>query len=138
MIQLHPRSLLVGLVLGAIALLTMSQSLVPSTATVRVQYMPHPRDMVQIEEGVPYTVPVGKVFVLTGLGTDIALQYSIATLEVDDVPRTQAVTSFNSNDTGMVSAVAPVPPGFTVDAGHSISVTSGQHGARAWGYLADQ
>ncbi|MBI5432001.1 MAG: hypothetical protein HZA52_04140 [Planctomycetes bacterium] len=53
MIQLHPRSLLVGLVLGAVALLTMSQSLAPSTATVRVQYMPHPRDMVRLVEGQP-------------------------------------------------------------------------------------
>ena len=37
------------------------------TPPLRVQYLPHPRDYVRIEEAVgPYTVPVGKLFVVVG------------------------------------------------------------------------
>jgi len=66
---LHPRSLLAGTALGVVAFFAMSQSIVSApTAVLRVEYLPHPRDIFRIEEGTTYTVPVGKVFVLMGIG----------------------------------------------------------------------
>ena len=136
MIQLHPRSLLVGIVLGAIALLTMSQSLAPSTATVRVQYMPHPRDMVQIEEGTPFTVPSGRILVVTGLGSNDYTLTGETRLSVNSAIELTQPTNGGSYETPTVRAV---PVGFSAKPGDVVSVDSSSGSAgRAWGYLADQ
>lgn len=139
-IQLHPRSLVLGLAIGACALFAMAQSAPQYASTVRVQYMPHPRDMVQIEEGVPYVVPAGKVFVLTGLGsaTNASGVVGLAangTIEVEVKPEVGA--SGTSTDT---TTMKHVPLGFTAPAGASLDVVGGNPpmDARAWGYLADQ
>ena len=58
-IALHPFSLVLGAAMTAVVLLSMSQATV-GTPT-RIEYMAHPRDMVQIQGGTPYTVPPGKI-----------------------------------------------------------------------------
>jgi hypothetical protein len=38
-------------------------------------FVVHPRDFDQIEEGIPYTVPAGKLFMLTALGSSGSSPY---------------------------------------------------------------
>lgn len=58
-IAIHPLSLALGLVIGGACLLSMAQ--VTTSTPLRVQYIAHPRDMIQIQGGTPYAVPAGKV-----------------------------------------------------------------------------
>ena len=144
-ISIHPLSLALGLVFGGICLLSMGQATftpTPLGSTVRVEYMPHPRDMVTIRGATPYVVPPGKVFVLTGLGTTTPTAYG-ASLNVNGVQEIQAPTASPGWNN---MTIREVPPGFTVAAGSTIEVCepNGQPSAclettpRAWGYLAPQ
>lgn len=141
-LQLHPLSALVGLGLGAVCLVSMSLTVVPTP--LRVEYLAHPREMVTIRGATPYVVPAGKVFVLTGLGTTSPTAWGTA-FKVNGVQEVQAVALAPSPGLNYVT-VGAVPPGFTVAAGSTIEVceTNGQPSAcleitpRAWGYLAPQ
>lgn len=132
--RIHFPSVSLGAVAVSLILLSMSQA-APTLTQARVEYGPHPRDMVQVKQGTPYTVPPGKLFVLTGLGGADNLGYS--QLSVDGASEA-AVMATCSNGGG--STVASVPSGFTVPGGSTISVvtTSGGGQSRAWGYLANQ
>lgn len=137
-IQLHPRSLLVSLALGGVVLFSMAQSAAPTYATVRMQYMPHPRDMVQIEEGTPYTVPAGKLFVLTGLGSKYGMG-GFVTLLVDGVDEPTANSTVSSSATA--TSVAHVTLGLAGQPGSVIDLVGGvsyPDDGRAWGYPADE
>jgi hypothetical protein len=116
----------------------MSQVL-PAGQHVIVSYGPHPRDMVQIKEGAPYVVPASKLFVLTGLGDNFGgcpgtVLYVNGQQEVTRVEGAGVFPAYCS--------IIPTPPGFTAQAGSTItvSVTAGcsPPQGRAWGYLADQ
>lgn len=121
-------------------LMSVGTSPVGSTDTVRVPYLPHPRDLVQIPESKSYTVPDGMLFVLTGLGGTNG-----------GPPNNGAVHALSVNGVVEVSAIDPyafvlpalpaVPTGFTVPGGSTIEVAqvSGSLSpGRAWGYLAPQ
>ena len=113
-----------------------------------VPYLPHPRDMVTIREGTPYTVPVDKIFVLTGLGTTL-IENAVAapaTLTADDVtvqrggiygPTSSAVLNGARFYHGVCTG-ARMPGGISYAAGVVLAVTSGGTGndGRAWGYTA--
>lgn len=71
-LALHPASIAVGALGCGILFLTMSQGGLQASMPLRVEYMPHPRDVFRIEEGTQYTVPTGKVFVLMGLGNRLS------------------------------------------------------------------
>lgn len=132
-IQLHPVSLLVGLAGGVIGLLLMSQSAVSTLPTGRVEVGPHPRDMVQIAEGQPYTVPPGKILVVTAVGY-IAPGPGTATLKVNGVT---ALTMHDGSNLGM----RDVPRCLSVQWGNVVEVEDGVAPyvySRAWGYLADR
>lgn len=133
-LTLNPASLVAGVVLAGLAFVTMSQKPVLLNArTVNVQYMPDPRDMVQISEGVPYVVPAGKLFVLTGLGSSSYSYSPSAVLKVDGHYEVSATSPTGD------SSVRPVPAGFAVSAGKTIELlVNGQGDGRAWGYLAPQ
>lgn len=135
--KLHLPSVLVSLgVAGAFALLTsQSQPATLNPASIRIEYVPHPRDMVQIrEESGPYTVPAGKLFVLTGLG--LSDDVGFTTLHMNGVSEVAMQTSC-SNGGGPTIAAAPL--GFTAPAGAVLSVDGeGTHLSRAWGYIASQ
>lgn len=152
--RLHTGSALVGAIaLGAIMLLLGAFQQVqfqaqPINEPLRVQYMPHPRQMVRIREGVPYTVPNGMTFVLTALGrignaSSVAGVCPVGFL-VDGEGEVSACTidcGSSSNPSGV--SIASVPPGLAVPAGSVISLSSsgGTCGAaygRAWGYLVRQ
>lgn len=138
--KLHlPSVLLTVGVLGLVALTSSQSPLLPTG--FRIEYLPHPRDYVQIKEGTPYTVPAGKLFVLTGLGGE--RMANPASLLVDGVEEVVA-GMYTASSTGgivQVSTVVAVPPGLTVHASATISVQGGStapEDARAWGYLASQ
>jgi len=131
-LTLHPGSAIAGAVFIAVPFVLMSAQAeiawprqVP--IPVSVQEMPDPHDMVVIrqEEG-PYTVPEGKLFVLTSLG---AQKNSTPTLSLD------GVLEFKSSQSH-----SPLPTGFTASAAQVIVVESHdlENHARAWGYLVDE
>ena len=133
-ITLHPGSAVVGAVLVAAPFVLMSfqaevawprQVPIP----VSVQEMPDPHDMVVIrEEDGPYTVPPGKLFVLTGLGGTPQCG-SAAHLSVNGVPEVKSPLSDH--------VVGEVPIGFTAKGGDVLTFALNQGHARAWGYLVD-
>ncbi len=128
---LHPVSLLAGVVLAGVLFVSMSQKPVLLNArTVNVQYMPDPRDMVQISEGTPYQVPEGKLFVPSALGS-IGINVTEAHLFVNG---NEVLTASGFAGLRTVS----VPSGFTAAPGSSVTVTGSFNNGRAWGYLAPQ
>ncbi|MFN0009307.1 MAG: hypothetical protein ACKVXR_15495 [Planctomycetota bacterium] len=135
-IKVHPLSLAVGLVLGGICLLSMSQAVV-AISPLRIEYAPHPRDMVQIRGGTPYTVPAGRVFVLTAIGGNNLGPYDPRLL-INGLSEVIA-SSTPTDDTASMKAV---PPGLTAAAGSVVELQDVQGGSsqnyRAWGYLAPQ
>jgi hypothetical protein len=138
MTRAHVLSALLGsaFALGIVVLLSMSQVL-PAGQHVIVSYGPSPRDMVQINQGTPYVVPAGKVFVLTGLGGNGIASSTWTFLMVNGK---QELLS-GAQASNVTTSVTPVPLGFTVHAGSTIDVSptaSGATSGRAWGYLADQ
>lgn len=135
-IPLHPASLLAGLAIGAGFLFLTSQTSTVTFPTARVEVGPHPRDMVQIHDGQPFTVPPGKLFVLTGLGN--TTQGPVAVLRVNGQIEVKTDTSLSGFGACYVAAV---PSGFSVPSGASISVETVGPSlgyARAWGYLAER
>ena len=122
-LTLHPGSAIVGAVLIVVPFILMSAQAelhwprqVPMP--VSVQEMPDPHDMVVIrEEDGPYTVPEGKLFVLTGLGCS-SYSDDDARLLVDGVLELQ-VRRY------AIPSVLQVPQGFTVTSGSSIEAREG-------------
>ena len=146
-IQVHPLSALIGAAVLAVPFALMS--LQGSSATpyphqalpipVSVQEMPDPRAFVQIrEEDGAYTVPAGRIFILTGIGTRVVSGQSSANFNVDGVAEVGAFYDSQGYDNPGFCSVSAAPTGFSVSAGRVISL-SGSTGneARAWGYLAD-
>jgi hypothetical protein len=130
--QIHVPSALAGIVLATAILLSMSQS--APVGPPRIEYGPNPRDMVQIREGMPYVVPAGKLFVLTGLGMAGNLGFTSLTVN----GQTEAA-SYTGCSNGGPATVAPMSPGFSVTAGSTIDISGhGSGEARAWGYLSNQ
>ena len=136
-LELHTYSLVLGIAFSALVLLSMSQVPVLNARTINVQYMPDPRDCVQIHGGTPYVVPAGKLFVLTGVGNPSGLYNTGGMVWINGSPEVGA-GSIGSGNGGIATytSVLAVPLGFTVAAGNTIDVTP--TGARAWGYLAPQ
>lgn len=132
-IQIHPVSVLVGVVacLGAV-LLTSQIATRPTFPSARFTFGPHPRDFVTIREGLPYTVPSGMVFIPTAIGNTgyhgrpIRLLVNGAMIEsatTDDLP----------------VSMATLPRAIPIAAGSLVEVQDATFPAdpcRAWGYLA--
>lgn len=134
-ISLHPASLAVGLVLGCITLLSMSQA--SSHTSTRIEIGPLPRDMVQVQEGVPFTVPPGRIFVLTALGTNAEGNSSeLVSLLANAVVVARSSTWLNGSAAPL--SVASVPRGQAIGAGSVISVVTSSPApfrGQAWGFL---
>lgn len=116
--------------------------------TTNVPYLPHPRDMVTIKEGTPYTVPVDKIFVLRGLGTT-TIEDAVATpvfFVANGVTVLRGGTYGPASSTVLagtrlftdVCSGGPAPSCMSFPAGTVLSVTSTITGndGRAWGYTA--
>lgn len=124
-IQLHPVSLLVGLAGGVGVMLLMSQSAVTTFPSARVEVGPHPRDYVEIVEGVPYTVPPGKYFTVV---SKHSTQGQATRLLVNGQPEQPWDT------------ILDFSRGFTWHWGTVVEVedNSSYFTGRAWGYLSDR
>ncbi len=145
-VRLQPASLLLGLAVGVLAVVAMGQKPQNIRELVRIEYGPHPRDMVRVESGAPYTVPAGKLLVVTGLGHMTA---SSATKQAVSVQfngtgvlaawtriweKYDGITSLGVSGAG--PAIPVVPPGLVAAAGTQVEV-SGTGGGVLLGYLAD-
>ena len=107
-----------------------------SPHNVLIEYMPHPRDMVQIVDGQPFTVPSGKILVLTAIGD--ANTASSIQLKVDGVFRFKLA---NAGYSETPLTMFPIPQGMTVQSGGLVEVVGGSGGVGntwAWGYLGDE
>ena len=146
-IQLHPFSLLTGGAVAALAFVTMAQSVPgsihalpnPQCQEFLVEYGPHPRDYVQLEEAVPHTVPQGKVLVFTALGGSDT-SGSTVRLFFDGVQHIETSTAgWNSGGGyGNATSMKHLPPGLSARAGTVITFDSGSSVTGvAWGYLVD-
>jgi hypothetical protein len=73
-ITIHPFSALIGAAIVCLTMLTVGAVTVQGSSSTRdvsaIENVndPHPRDYVRIDEGTPYTVPTGKILVITGGG----------------------------------------------------------------------
>jgi hypothetical protein len=139
--KLHFLSAVVGFVIAGLLALTTSQASPPpatlNPASIRIEYMPHPRDMVQIKEGAPYTVLAGKIFVATALGRYDSNETTPVSLSVDGLTTLLVTTNSTADSRGVLD----IPRGFTVPAGSVVepfdAIPSVQRGV-VWGYLAGQ
>jgi hypothetical protein len=134
-LSLQPLSLAVGLVFGGICLLSMSQ-VWHAGQHIIVEYGPHPRGMVQVREGAPFTVPPGKILVMTSLGnSDAAGSGSI--LKVNGTVEITNAFAYAQNP----PSACPIATGLALPAGsvvEAMNVGGGTANGRAWGYLAPQ
>ena len=144
-LSIHPLSLALGFAFGLVCFLTMGQASIRASAlgsTVRIEYLAHPRDMVQIREGTPYTVPAGKLFVLTAIG----LGSSWSSPTGGSCPVRFLVNGLDEFYSSTSGGIQEVPTGLAVRAGDVIALAVGGGSActgyesrlRAWGYLAPQ
>lgn len=135
----HPLSAAFGFVLAGILALTTSQASPPpatlNPAALRIEYMPHPRDMVQIADGSPYVVPSGEVFVLTAVGSSGSSPNT--ELRINGLWQ-HSTYAYTSNASDHQSSVLAVPAGLTAPAGSTIEVSNPGVSGRAWGYLANE
>jgi len=103
---------------------------------------PHPRDFVRISEGQPYVVPLGKILVVTGLGTSTN-PTNLTYLRVDGADELTAMyvfTSGSGSGLNMVLSVQEISSGgMALQAGQTVTVytPSGGTNGRAWGHLVD-
>jgi len=132
--RIHFPSVTVGVVAAALILITMSQALPGSANPPRIEYGPHPRDMVQITDGTPFTVPAGQIFVLTAMGTTFGQGNCIVQIN----GQTSEVLAQSLSGASAPISMYPVPPGFTVQGGSTVNILSqnAPGSARAWGYLS--
>ena len=143
-ISIHPFSALVGMaVLSMVWVSAAAMPLQGSSSDRDVSAIedvndPRPRDFVRLIGETPYTVPDGKLLVVTGLGSSTGT--SGVLLSVDGVQ--EATSSYTFSDSGSpipastAASVASLPGlGFVANSGSTVLVskTSG----RAWGYLVD-
>lgn len=127
--------------LGLVILVSLGQATITPTPLLRFEYVPHPRDMIQIKEGTPYTVPADKIFVVTAMGGNRDVfgdnQFS---LQVNGQPELEYGSGSSGGDPVPATSVQPVAQGFTVAAGSVIAVVGADLSSpdgRVWGYLAD-
>ncbi len=145
-LTLHPLSAVTGLALAALVALTTSQAS-PSPAklnpaSIRIEYVPHPRDMVQIREGTPYTVPAGKLLVITALG-DATGFFNAPMFNVQlSVNGQLEATAYSPGPATASPTVLELAQGFVARSGDVVAASArpgfSNTDGRAWGYLASQ
>lgn len=137
-LKIHFFSVLIGVAAFATMLVLSSQSSIqPTFPSARFQYGPHPRDFVRLVEGTPYTVPAGKLMVITALGGSQQAGSVPVTLQVNGVD-VQGVFADCYYITP--ASMRTLPRFVTATAGDVVTLVGAAAGpdARAWGYLLDR
>jgi hypothetical protein len=141
-IEVQPLSALVGAVVVCIGFITLGAAAIADLQRVavvnalKIQGAYDPREAVVVRDGTPYTVPVDKILVLTGLGRSSASPDS-AFILIDGVKEVRLV---GGGSDFYESGIRPLPSGLTASAGSLVSVDSNDFtikDGRAWGYLVD-
>jgi hypothetical protein len=142
-IQLHPLSLLAGVGIALLGLVAMGQTSVPNRPLLDHSSMfsqvAHPRDWVVIKEGTTYTVPVGKLLVITALGDHLG-SCGATYLNFNGV---RVLTSLSVECSAAYTEgtvfMEEVPIGLRASSGDVVTLTHqvSPGVARAWGYLVD-
>lgn len=142
-VSIHPLSALAGVGLLGLVLLATGAVQTPGQfqklgrwfpGPIQVEGIPTPQQMMRIVEGQPFTVPPGKLFVVTGLGLAQLTTGFGANLRIDG----QAILTYHWSSG--VSPFGDVPPGLVASAGSVVSTdttTPGGVHAVVLGYLAD-
>jgi hypothetical protein len=143
-ITIHPFSALIGAAIVCLTMLTVGAVTVQGSSSTRdvsaieVVSDPHPRDFVRIVEGVPFTVPAGKILVVTGMGWHTP-GYGTHQLSVfvDGVSIYAEVVAWETAGTHNLGLEIPTP-GIAVAAGAVVTTAStyANYGL-ALGYLVD-
>ena len=142
-ITLHPRSLLAGAAIASLAWFTTSaqfSSPVVSRVVVeqRIAGIPTADQMVRIEQaGGPFTVPAGKILVITGLGA--IGDHGDSNLVIDGVLVAEANTDTPGGaGSSSTPSIRALPAGLTATAGQDVTVSAGGSGGIVLGYLVDE
>jgi len=132
--MLPSTSFLAGAGFAAVALVAMAQMPLTPTPIPSLNAFVHPRDFVQIQEGVPYTVPLNKLLTVTAMG-GIATNMGFGYLNVNG----SLAMMVEMQSSTLPTSMAEVPRGLTIPANSVVTVTDGLPGsdARVWGYLSD-
>jgi len=137
-LNLHPMSALVGAGVVLLAGVLSAQHVANRFVAVRVletpslEVSPHARDAVRVSEGAPFTVPAGRILVVTALGTenypndDVGFSINGATVMAGEA---------NSSTGG----ICRIPFGLTAVGGDAVDVwdTAGSPTGFLLGYLVD-
>jgi len=106
----------------------------PSTGTTGTTIAVHPRDYVEISVGNPFTVPTGKIFVLTALGRSVTSPSTgTSTITINGVQKGVIYTSINLPHE---PSVQPWPVSIFAVAGDVVDTPS--NGGIGFGYLVDE
>lgn len=138
--KLHVPSVLLSLGVVGLVVLLSSQALTP-VGGYRIEYLPHPRDYVQIIGTAPYLVPAGKLFVPTAIGSTSSMGSGC---HVHFNVNAELAFTANLVLASEAETVKVVPPGLAVPAGSAITLTTDagcqlyEPLMRCWGYLASQ
>ena len=130
-------SALVGAGVVLLAGVLSAQQIANRFVSVRVlevptlEIAPHPRDAIRVVEGVPFTVPAGRILMMTGLiqvtGSDTVVSASINGVKV--------LRAMNHESVG---GVVEIPFGLTAGAGDVVDVVSSSVlSSGLLGYLVD-
>jgi hypothetical protein len=141
-ISIHPFSALVGMaVLSIVWVSAAAMPLQGSSSDRDVSAIenvndPHPRDYVILRGNQPYTVPSGRLLVLTSAGRNDTWSMSV-TVWVDGVQEVYVV-GFGTGNGWSVSTSSVIDlgaPGLVVQSGQVVEMFA--EADRAWGYLVD-
>ena len=140
-ITIHPFSALIGAALVCLTMLTVGAIAVQGSSSTRdvsaieIVSDPHPRDFVRIDKAQPYTVPAGKLFHLTGLGSYTSQAW--VRFYVDGNFRLEADCN-TGIPAGNACSIRDAPEGIVVQPGSVLTVgTAGTNEPVALGYLVD-
>jgi|SRR5688572_23762457 len=141
-VVLHTGSVVAGIAIAVVGLVVVGAKapkvqgfLRPPPRAFEIIGIPAPNDMVTIKAELgPFTVPPGRLLVLTGLGhIGVCTGCSVA-LVIDAAVELNA----NVNITSGQCSIAPIPTGFAIPSGSVVTFAGCcAPNARAVGYLAD-
>lgn len=144
-ITLHPLSLLIGAGFTVLGLVAMAQA--PAAKRPAASHdtdflqVAHPRDWIIVRPGQPFTVPAGKLFVLTAIGQSGPPSQTNNSVDFNGVREASSLdlSTYANAQTWDSATIRPVPVGCSAVAGTLIEVFPSNVGspARAWGYLVD-